>query len=438
MLNLEHIAEKIERKANQKKDYPKDFCFKSYEELTKFAETHDKCKYMKGSKVLELHNFTAEDDLMIFQKLSLAHIEKIIFENCDLSNPHFTKLFKKMGMFPEVSDWTFAHCTLDKQIIDIFLKSKFTKNAEKITVEHKKDQEENLVYILSLPSIQTVTSVSLRGGKVSNPVLNALFESEILPNLVHLDLSNNFLKGRIQPVVEEGEGEEVPMIPEIELETTFFKDMVTPKLRCLSLRKSHISDRMVEQICSNKSLRELKSLDLSSNFNIEKKLINIPNSKILKNLEELHLRNVELTYDTLLELISSPNFSNMKKLDVGLNYSLKDEIPVILLDEPFIRYLTHLNFEKCDLTNESLKVLSENRHLGNLEVLDISNNPNLTVKSIFDEIEDLSLFSKLKKIYCFGNGLSNEEIAKLNKEYHIKLINETEHHFLLHNIDDYF
>lgn len=76
-----------------------------------------------------------------------------------------------------------------------------------------------------------------------------------------------------------------------------------------------------------------------------------------------------------------------------------------------------LNLEKCDITNEGLGMLAENRYLGNLESIDISKNPNLQISQFLEEFSECSMFDNLKTMYVQGSGLSDAELETLTKEY---------------------
>lgn len=60
-------------------------------------------------------------------------------------------------------------------------------------------------------------------------------------------------------------------------------------------------------------------------------MVGLSTSKYIKNIETITLRNMRLTSEVLEELVSSPNFSSVKRLDVGKNFELKDKVGELLL-----------------------------------------------------------------------------------------------------------
>lgn len=85
----------------------------------------------------------------------------------------------------------------------------------------------------------------------------------------------------------------------------------------LKLSKCHISGFIVDSVLKNKTFKQLRELDFSQNFGIEKEFLKLSTSKTLKNLEILNLRNTGLTWETLEDIVASPNFSNVRELDIS-------------------------------------------------------------------------------------------------------------------------
>lgn len=326
-------------------------------------------------------------------------------------------IHRKMHLLQKVINWQFEDCLLSTSDLSQIFSARGSLPPRGIRISSIDNLNEQIKFISESPKCDGLKILRICGGNLDEESIEALKNAPFISKLEALELS------RISLLTE--------------VIGNFFADISFPNLKSLYLRNSHLPAYVVKEITNNKSLTSLNILDLSHNHFIEKELINLRHSKIITNLTELYLRNVGLTYDTLIEIVSSPNFSNMKRFDIGLNYMLKDEITVILLDEPFIRYLTHLNLENCDLTNESLKVLSENRHLGYLKVIDVSNNPNLDIRGLFEELEDIKLFTKLENIYIRGTGTSDEDIKQLNEEFGIHLVNQLENPTKIENLQDH-
>lgn len=74
-------------------------------------------------------------------------------------------------------------------------------------------------------------------------------------------------------------------------------------------------------------------------------------------------------------LVSSLNFSKLQHFDVSLNYGIGDMCAIAMMDKPTVRFLKVLNLEQTNMSNESVRLLSENPYLINLKTLDISQNP---------------------------------------------------------------
>lgn len=129
----------------------------------------------------------------------------------------------------------------------------------------------------------------------------------------------------------------------------------------------------------------------------------------------------------LCELFCSENFSNITHLDVSYNYKLGDEGVFALCDKPFTRSLTTLNLEKCNITIESLKYIAENKFMGNLVDLDISNNEKVQLQTFFYETDNIKMFSMMNRIKVIHCGLDESEVENLNDEFKLKCVKEEQH-----------
>lgn len=135
------------------------------------------------------------------------------------------------------------------------------------------------------------------------------------------------------------------------------------------------------------------------------------------------MRNTGLNHETLEALVSSVNFSKITHLDISLNYGLEELSAVSMIDKPFIRYLKSINLEKTNLTNEAIRIFSENPYLINLRILDISNNTGLEFKTLAEELEESKFLGTVTQLYIGGTGLTLEETEELNKTYKLNVFN---------------
>ena len=80
--------------------------------------------------------------------------------------------------------------------------------------------------------------------------------------------------------------------------------------------------------------------------------------------------------------------------------------------------------ENCDIGNETVKYLSDNRNLKNLKELDISNNPKMNARQLFEDMENHKLFSGLEKLYVANLGMDVNMIREVQEEFKIKVYAE--------------
>lgn len=141
-----------------------------------------------------------------------------------------------------------------------------------------------------------------------------------------------------------------------------------------------MTTKQVGTLFNNPTLKNLKHLNLRFNLDIFDGLKLLATSPYVKELETLNLRNTNLSPDVIELLVSSLNFSKLQTLDLSLNYGIGDLCAIALMDKPTVRFLRVLNLEQTNLTNESVRLLSENPYLINLKTLDISQNPQVDLR----------------------------------------------------------
>ena len=268
-------------------------------------------------------------------------------------------------------------------------------------------QEGNTIFqhFLASPNLTQLQSLSFKKGDLNNESLELLQSHAMRATLKSLSLSDNFFVGEDQKV------------------TDFLAQLETPLLQTLNLNNCYLSVASIKAVIANKHFKGLKSLDLSNNRNIDSALLQLSKSATLKSLEELYISNTGLQPATLFELVSSVNFSNIKKFDIGFNFALGDDLAAVMDDRPFIRYVEYLGVSRCDLTSEGLKYLCKNRFLGNLKDLDISKNPKTALQGILDEWEDFEMLANLNQVIAHECGASSQELAQLNDELSTNFVN---------------
>lgn len=166
----------------------------------------------------------------------------------------------------------------------------------------------------------------------------------------------------------------------------------------------------------------MRDLDLSSNYEIDRFVLDLAKTQTLNKLRKLALSNCYLDSASLLEFFSSENFSNVTHLDISYNYMIKDEGVAMIAEKPFCRSLQYLNVAKTSLTMESLKCIAESKYMTNLVDLDVSNNPKINLQAFFEDTDNIKLFQMMNRIRCDYCGLNEEEVSQINDVYRLKLL----------------
>lgn len=347
--------------------------FKSHEEIVKFIEMYKKeaaqKKYVKGPEIVEIKNLTCNDDLYLLSELPLSHVHTVSFKDCTFHTPSQTKLFKRHGFFMNVRHWEFLSCEISKEILKTFFINKSTKAVESMVVEPKGDGKEIFSILTKWKKLQNISRFAFIGSRIGKAELEQFAQAPMFQKLNHLDLSHT-------KFYDDGLMD-------------FMTKFNNKNIRGIYLQSTGISDVLAKVILNNKAFSNLEVLDLSNNFSMDCVVAGLAESKRMNQMQELYLRNTQLSMGPVEDLFCSHNFSSIRKLDVSNNYMLKDDLSLALLSKPFIRKLEFLNLENTGLTNLSLFALilnSESGHLKHLKYLDISNNPGVNVEEAFNTL----------------------------------------------------
>ena len=378
--------------------------FSGHEEIVEFVSKYkreaDK-KYVKGPEVIEIRNLKSNDDIYLLSELPLSHVTTVCFRDCQFHAPSHHKIFKHGGFLSNVENWEFFGCNLTKDILKTFFINKHTKPVKSIVVEPLDDGVELFKTLIKWKKLMHIKRFAFIGSKIGKDNLDALLASPMFGNLEHIDLSHTKL-------YDEG-----------------FSDFVSRfnnhKIRGFYIQNTGISEKMVVSLLKNKAFAKLEVLDVSNNFGMNAAVREVADSKTINGLRELYLRNTYLNIESLYNLVCSSNFGSIARLDLSNNFSIKDDFAVAMIDKPFVRQLSYLNLDNCDVSNESIRHLSDNRHLKNLTELDISNNPKVNINGLLEDAENIKFFSNLKILYVANLGLDAALIRDLQDEFKVKV-----------------
>jgi hypothetical protein len=357
--------------------------------------------YSRGPLSLEIRNLGASDDLFILSKLSLCSVTHIKFVNSDFDPVSQTKLFKTAGLLPNIVHWEFYNCGITKEILKTFFINKWTQEVQSLIIQPRGLGADLFKILIKWRKLEKLKRFAFIDSKITKEDLELFSQSQLFKSIEYLDLSHNKL-------YDEGFSE-------------FLGKFSNSGVKGIYLQATGITSKSVDLLLKNRAFSKLEALDLSGNLSIQDSILTLSLSKHINGLKEIYLRNNYIKTETIYDLITSQNFSNVTHLDLSLNFSLKDDFSLALLDKPFVKNLQVLNLENCDLSNTSLKNFSENRHLQGLRVLDISSNPNIKLSFLLDELDSIKFFQNLSVLHC-GNIKELAEVpAEIREEYRVNL-----------------
>ena len=364
--------------------------------VTGYRQESHNVQYVKGPEIIEIRNLKDNDDLYTLSELPLSHVHTVCFRDCKFHVPSQTKVFKYGGFFKNAVNWEFFGCELTKEVLKAFFINKFTKPAASLIVEPKGKGLDLFKTLTKWRKLEQITRFAYIGSMIGKEELGEFLGSAMFNNLQYLDLSHTKL-------YDDGL-------------TDFVTKFSNHRIKGIYLGSTGISAKLVTSLLSNKAFSNLEVLDVSNNFNMDPAVSLIASSKHITKLRELYLRNTYLKIDSVYDLVCSHNFGSITRLDISNNFSLKDDFSFALVDRPFIRQLEYLNLENTDISNETLKQLSDNRHLKALKVLDISNNPKVKLASAFEEIENPKFFQNLHKLHVANLGLDQAALKEVTED----------------------
>ena len=386
----------------------KSIVLKNHADILAYIEEYQRAKQLKpivkGPEHIEIRNLHNNDDLYVLSEIPLSHVETIVFKDCQFHTPSHHKIFKHCGFFQNVVNWEFYDCDLTKDILKTFFINKATKQVKTLIIKPNNNGHELFSILTKWKKLEHVTSLAFIGSLIGKTELEAFSKSKMFSKLEYLDLSDT-------KFYDDGLMELVTNFNNNQIKGIFFKN-------------TGITSKLALALLQNKVFSNLEVLDLSDNFNMDPAIHLIAASKHLNNLHELYFRNTYLTIPSLYELVCSHNFSTVKRLDLSNNFAIKDDLAAAMIEKPFIRSLEMLNLENCDISNETIKRLSENSYLGGLKELDISNNPRVKVATLFEELENTKFIHNLKRLCMANVGATKALQEEIKAEF--KLTVETE------------
>ena len=402
----EEFLRRQEEDASRRPHMKKFETFNNRDDIEKFVsnfkrEIEDR-NYVKGPEIVEIRNLTSNDDLYILAELPLSHVHSITFKDCKFHAPSQAKVFKQNGFFMNVLHWEFYGCVLTKEILKTFFINKFTKPAQSLVIEPVGDGIELFKILIKWKKLEQITKLAFIGSKIGKDELELFQTSNVFSKLEHFDFSHTkfYDEGLID----------------------FVTKFNNKKIKGIYLQSTGITNVVAKALLKNKHLGKLECLDLSNNFGMDSAVQLLAESKHICSLRELYLRNTYLTIHSLYEYVCSQNFGTIEKLDVSNNFSLKDDFAVALIDRPFIRKLSFLNLDNCDISNETIKHLSDNRHLKNLRVLDVSNNRKVTLVRLIEEMDSPKFLQNLSAFHIANTTIDDFMIGELRAEFRIYFV----------------
>lgn len=182
-----------------------------------------------------------------------------------------------------------------------------------------------------------------------------------------------------------------------------------PKLNKLALRACGISNSSIDVLLSTKSFNQMTSLDFSSDVKSRNTLDyqgigKLVQSPLLSNLKELVLRSCRVSTFGIIHISESPYLTNLEKLDLGEDISLKPEAFLAINNSPHLSKLKELvivsihlgdimvqalllegdksqpkSYEKltmvdCKLTTTSIYVIFASNYCLDLKILQLDGN----------------------------------------------------------------
>ena len=187
----------------------------------------------------------------------------------------------------------------------------------------------------------------------------------------------------------------------------------------LALRACGISDSSIDVILNTKSMNNLVSLDLSS----DKKCRNtfgfsgigkIVQNPLFSNLKELILRTCHISTYGLIHISGSPVLSNLEKLDIGEDPTMKPEAFLAINQSTHLSKLKELVVVSLHLGDILCQALlmeggkTQHKTYQKLTIIDC----NLTIASVFT-IFSSSFCTELNVLQLDGNILNEVKLDKI-------------------------
>ena len=242
--------------------------------------------------------------------------------------------------------------------------------------------------------LSNLEMLNLRHERARPEGATALFQSQHLKRLRHLDLTGNSIGNR-------------GVIPEP-------RPHSLDQLTILCLGDNGITTKGVEALVSSPALSHLEVLDLHSNVRIGNAGLRAIASSHWRGLRSLDLINTGITLEGAEALASSPVLQNITDLRLS-NNELGPGVVDALLRSPNLGPLRRLELSGCSLDTSAVRALAESPKLTNLEILRIGFN-NLS-KPAADALLQSPYLENLTQLEVTKASFSQQSIRQLRKRF---------------------
>ena len=273
-------------------------------------------------KKIDLSNVKMTDDnLKILASAKWQLLEELIFKNSEITQ-------KGIAIIATTSDWS---------------------NLKKLDLTGNKVGDKGLE-LLVYGKWKLLEDLILDDSKITNEGVEVLVNRPYWPNLKKLDISSNNLQ-------DDG--------------FYFLASSDWQKLEELVLKFLSFEARFIKDLVKRSNWPNLKKLDISRSSIDENEFYFFLSAK-WPFLELLNLASTDITAQGLATLINSPNWPNMKALDLSETKTSDDGLEV--LASLNWRLLESLKLKKTKITDEGIKSLVSKADWPNLKTLDVSVN----------------------------------------------------------------
>lgn len=178
----------------------------------------------------------------------------------------------------------------------------------------------------------------------------------------------------------------------------------------LDMKNSFITNNGLRYLSDSTNSSMIREINLADNFSSinDNAVISISKSQNMSNVRKLNLKDSDITDNGLVELIFAPNFESIEELIMYGVLGMSDLTLFALSDSCFVKNLIKLDLRCTNISDKGIEIISNSPNFKNIRELDLSDNTIKITDASLIAIGMSEYINKLEVFKCCSNKISDK------------------------------